>query len=448
MSERDEAYAFGPFVLDVTRRALYRNGLPVELPPKIFEILQCLVSQAGRVVSKDALIEHVWQAAPVGDNNIAQHMHQARTLLGDANKPHRYIATVHGRGYRLLVEPRKIDAPRPPEAIAQEPIQHLFASELAINAGFFARMGTPAALDSATQLCRKALTHCGPHAEAHGQIAMTAIMKAAFLYAAPADQFEIARRHASEALNLDAECSRAHVAMAILAVLADLTPERAFGHLDAASAQSGAPEIAIARVIAFTAMHRFDDARKAALDALTIHPGSTALAAYAAFSAYHAADLQWARQTLERILVFKPNAAFAMFLLALTRSAQGDYAGARDTVMAIISGRASAMASYEKFRHRAIAVLSFLEARSGSLEDARALARDVQRSEFCSYVALGLARAGAGENESVIACIEEARRLRDPWLPFVASDPLLREYQELPEFHAALSGQVPSLKIC
>lgn len=444
----DEAYAFGPFVLDLKHRTLYRNGLPVDLPAKIFEILQCLVLRAGRVVSKDALVEHVWQAAPVGDNNISQHMHLTRTLLGDAERPHQYIATVHGRGYRLLVEVRKVDPPQPVSSAAEPRVSPMFAAELVSNAGFFARMGTAASLDSSMQLCRKAIQLAGPYAPAHSQIAYSAILKAAFLYAAPVDQFEIARRHAAEALKLDPYSAPAHVAMAALCVLNDLSPTDAFVHLDAAAAtRSDMPEIAILRAVAFTAMKRYDSGREAAILALAEHPGSGLLASYAAFCAYHGGDLEWASQTLERVLVFKPCAAFARFLLARTRIAQGDYSAGREALMAIISGRASAMAGYEKFRQRAIAALSFVEARTGSLDDARALAKDVQRSEHCSYVALALARAGAGEEESVIACLQEARRRRDPWFPFVGSDPMFREYRDMPEFHAVLSGENPSLKI-
>jgi DNA-binding winged helix-turn-helix (wHTH) protein len=444
----DEAYAFGPFVLDLQNRALYRNGLPVELPSKIFEILQCFVLRTGRVVSKDALVEHVWQGAPVGDNNIAQHMHLARTLLGDATRPHQYIATVHGRGYRLLVEPRKVETPRSQGSTTQPQVSKMFAVELVSNAGFFARMGTPSALDSSMQLCRKALQLAGPSAEAHAQIATSAILKAAFLYAAPVDQFEIARRHAEEALKLDAYCARAHAAMAMVSVLGDLSPQVAFSHLDvAAAARPDMPEIAIVRAIALTASKRHDAGRETAMQALSAHPGSIALAVYAAFCAYHGGDLEWAAQSLERLLVFKPTAAFATFLLSRVHLAQGNYSSARAALMSIISGRASAMAGYEKFRQRAIGSLSFVEARAGALEDARALAKDVQRSEHCSYVALAVARAGSGEEESVIACLQEARRRRDPWFPFVGSDPVFREYRDLPEFQAVVSGENPSLKI-
>ncbi len=440
-----EAYAFGPFVLDLRERALYRDGLTIELPAKIFEILQCLVLGGGRVVSKDTLVEHVWQAAPVGDNNIAQHVHLTRSLLDDAQKPHKYIATVHGRGYRLLIEPSKVQLSQPQPIATELRTSQILAEELVSNAAFFATMGTEAALASAMHLCREALDVCASYAEAHAQIAQTAILTSAFGYAEPVDQFEIAKRHAAHALKLDPHSARAHIAMALLSVLLDLEPDRAFAHLDAAAGERpDMPEIAIVRAVALTAAKRHAQARRVALDGLAMHPGSSAVAAYAAFCAYHDADLEWTVHAVKRLLIFKPSVAFATFLLGCAYLAQGNYSPARETLMSIISGRASAMAGYEKFRQRAIAALSFIEARTGSVEDARALARDVQRSEHCSYLALAIARAGAGEDEAVIACIQEARRRRDPWFPFASSDPLLREYHDVPEFQSALAGEARS----
>lgn len=427
-----QAYAFGAFVLDLRRRTLYRDGLPIDLPSKIFDILHCLVLGGGRVVSKDALVERVWQAAPVGDNNIAQHVHLTRTLLGDAAKPHRYIATVHGRGYRLLVEPREIHVtPRGPFS-AEPHASQLLAAELITNAAFFAKMGTAAALDSAMHLCTQVLGVAGPSAEAHAQLALTALLKAAFLYAEPLDQFEIARHHAAQALELDARCARAHIAMAAIATLSDFAFERALEHLDAASAvRPDMAEIAIVRAVALIASHRPEEAQRSLMNAIPAHPGSAAIGSYAAFCAYHSGDLESSVLALRRLLLFKPAAAFPTFLLGCAFAAQGQYASARDALMSIVSGRASAMAGYEKFRQRAIGVLSFVEARTGALDDARALARDVQRSRPCSYVSLAIARAGCGEEDAVIACLQEARRRRDPWFPFAACDPLLREYRDV-----------------
>lgn len=431
------AYSFGPFVLDLANRVLYRTGLALDMPAKIFEILRCLVLHGDRLVSKEVLVEEVWDGSPIGDNNIAQHMHLVRVVLDDLSKPYHYIATVHGRGYRFIADAQRVAPPerRLPAASTASMLPQSLATELFSNAAFFAKIGTPAALESGAQLCRKALEIYPGFADAHAGIAFDAILKAAFLFGVPTQQFEVARRNAAQALRVDAHCARAHIVMAALSIFDDLAPAQAHQHLDAAAATlPDLPEIGVLRIVALSAEGKHDLAREAARDALTMHPSSTAVAAYAAFASYLAGDLAGTSAPLERVLIFKPGAAFPSYLLGLARLAQGEYASAREIFLALIAGRISLVPAYEKFRQRAIAALGFIEARTGAPEDARALARDVQRSDPCSFVGLALVRAGLGEEDSVMACLQEARTRRDPWFPLVAHDPAFREYRSIPEF--------------
>jgi DNA-binding winged helix-turn-helix (wHTH) protein len=431
------AFAFGPFVLHLRNRVLYRMGLPIEIHARLFDILRCLVTNSDRLVTKELLVDQVWGGLPIGDNNIAQHMHMLREVLGDLAKPYRYIATVHGQGYRLISEPRQIfeDTPDVPAGGPPDLLNRTLANELLSNAAFFMAMGTPAALDSATQLSRKALEIEPRLADAHAAIATSAILKGAFLFGAPTNQFEIARRHAMQALALDSQSARGHIALAALAILDDLAPARAQAHLDAAAAiLPELPEIGILRILEYTAQERHDEARDAALAATALHRSSCAVATYGAFAEYEAGDLERAEAMLERLLVFKPGAAFATYLLGLTRMTQGNYGGARELFEQMLAARISLIPAYEKFRVRAVAALAFIEARTGFEDDARALIRDVERSPQRSFVALALARAGTNEEDLVLACLQRARDQRDPWFPFVAADPAFREYRESPLF--------------
>lgn len=436
------AYAFGPFVLHLRNRVLYRMGLPVEVHARLFDILRCLVANSDRLVTKELLVDQVWGGLPIGDNNIAQHVHMLRDVLGDLEKPYRYIATVHGQGYRLIAEPRAIleDTPEFPARGPTDVLNHTLANELLSNAAFFTTMGTPAALDSAAQLARKALEIDPQLPEAHAAIAGCAILKGAFLFGAPTQQFAIAARHAAQALTLDSQCARAHIAMAALAILNDLLPERAQPHIDAAAAVlPEMPEIGILRVLAFTAQERHDEAREASHAATALHRSSCAVAAYAAFAEYEAGDLERAGAMLDRLLVFKGGAAFPLYLLGLTRLAQGNYAAARELFEQLLASRISLIPAYEKFRMRAIAALAFIAARTGFDQDARALVRDVERSAHPSFAALALALAGGDDRASVISCLEHAREQRDPWFPFLASDPMFKDFHDLPEFRRAVS---------
>src|SRR6202046_4964514 len=63
-------YEFGPFRLDPVERILSGEGNAVALSPKAFDLLIALVSQAGRVVSKDELMREVWPDTFVEENNL------------------------------------------------------------------------------------------------------------------------------------------------------------------------------------------------------------------------------------------------------------------------------------------------------------------------------------------------------------------------------------------
>ena len=61
MSEQNKHfYEFGPFRIDPLKRRLLRDGEPVRLTPKAFDLLLVLVEESGRTVEKDELLEKVW----------------------------------------------------------------------------------------------------------------------------------------------------------------------------------------------------------------------------------------------------------------------------------------------------------------------------------------------------------------------------------------------------
>ena len=72
------------------------------LSPKTFAVLRYLVSQAGHLVTKDALLEAVWPETAVSEVVIQVAIRQLRRVLGDQARPARFIETVHGRGYRFI----------------------------------------------------------------------------------------------------------------------------------------------------------------------------------------------------------------------------------------------------------------------------------------------------------------------------------------------------------
>jgi TolB-like protein/DNA-binding winged helix-turn-helix (wHTH) protein/Flp pilus assembly protein TadD len=91
-------YRFGEFELTPSERAFGRNGTPISVSPKAFEVLTYLVTNPGRVVTKDELLKAVWPDSFVEESNLTQHISWLRKALGD--RPN-YIVTVPGRGYQF-----------------------------------------------------------------------------------------------------------------------------------------------------------------------------------------------------------------------------------------------------------------------------------------------------------------------------------------------------------
>jgi DNA-binding winged helix-turn-helix (wHTH) protein/cytochrome c-type biogenesis protein CcmH/NrfG len=94
-------FSFGPFQLDSERRRLMRAGEPVALPDRHVDILLLLASTAGRIVSKNALIEAAWKDVAVSDNSLEQAISSLRKTLGSQQDGTPFIETLARRGYRF-----------------------------------------------------------------------------------------------------------------------------------------------------------------------------------------------------------------------------------------------------------------------------------------------------------------------------------------------------------
>src|SRR6266481_4404690 len=108
-------YEFGPFRLDPTERLLLRDGHPVPLTPKAFDVLMVLLQHSGHLVEKRELIEAVWPTSFVEEGNLSVMIHALRKAFGSDHRDHTYIETVSKRGYRFAAEVKLIEyAPFPP----------------------------------------------------------------------------------------------------------------------------------------------------------------------------------------------------------------------------------------------------------------------------------------------------------------------------------------------
>src|SRR5262249_38900520 len=95
-------FAFGDFELDVARCELRRNGERVPLQPKVWGTLRYLVEHRERVVSKQELIDALWQGARLNEVAVPWSISHTRKALGQSRGDKSPIETVSRRGYRFV----------------------------------------------------------------------------------------------------------------------------------------------------------------------------------------------------------------------------------------------------------------------------------------------------------------------------------------------------------
>src|SRR4029450_4032022 len=100
---RGTGLGFSGFELDPERAELRApDGGTIRLRPKTLEILRLLAGNAGRVLSKQQLMEAVWPNVHVGEDSLFQCIREIRTALGDDKR--QMVRVISGRGYLFQAE--------------------------------------------------------------------------------------------------------------------------------------------------------------------------------------------------------------------------------------------------------------------------------------------------------------------------------------------------------
>jgi two-component system, OmpR family, response regulator len=90
--------------LDEDGHEVRRDGIPIALTPTEFRLLRFLMSNAGRVLSKQQIFDHVWDHNPAGDANVVEPCVSYLRRKVDQDEPH-LIHTIRGVGYVLRIPP-------------------------------------------------------------------------------------------------------------------------------------------------------------------------------------------------------------------------------------------------------------------------------------------------------------------------------------------------------
>jgi two-component system response regulator RegX3 len=99
---QETSLALGGVTMDLNTRIVTHDGHPIELTLKEFELLRMLMEQAGRVITREDLIDEVWDTNWFGPTKTLDvHVSSLRKKLGDDTASPRYIHTARGVGFRF-----------------------------------------------------------------------------------------------------------------------------------------------------------------------------------------------------------------------------------------------------------------------------------------------------------------------------------------------------------
>jgi len=107
---------FGQFELDEQRFLLQRDGVRLEVRPKVFDLLVHLIHHNERVVLREELVMALWGTTAVGLGSLSGLVNELRQVLGEPGRGASSIRTVHARGYQFVaeIESRNLGEAAPP----------------------------------------------------------------------------------------------------------------------------------------------------------------------------------------------------------------------------------------------------------------------------------------------------------------------------------------------
>ena len=147
---------FGPFRLNTETYELLNEDERIAVEPLVFDLIAYLASKPKQLISREDLLEAVWQGRIVSDSTISTCVKNARKTLGDTGDNQHFIQTVRGRGYRFTavvseITPTSVEAPafipaesapmqadpslliRPFKCLNEEPELQLLSASLSAN---------------------------------------------------------------------------------------------------------------------------------------------------------------------------------------------------------------------------------------------------------------------------------------------------------------------------
>jgi DNA-binding winged helix-turn-helix (wHTH) protein len=100
-------YLFEEYAFDTDRHELHRGANVVSFAPQVFDLLDYLIRNRERVVSKDDLINAIWNGRSVSDAALTTRLNVARGAIGDTGEDQRLVKTLPRKGFRFVGQVRE-----------------------------------------------------------------------------------------------------------------------------------------------------------------------------------------------------------------------------------------------------------------------------------------------------------------------------------------------------
>ena len=103
-------YQFEEFAFDTDLRELHRGAGVISIAPQVFDLLEYLIRNRERVVSKDDLINTIWNGRIVSDAALTTRLNAVRVAIGDTGDEQRLIKTLPRKGFRFVGPVRELQS--------------------------------------------------------------------------------------------------------------------------------------------------------------------------------------------------------------------------------------------------------------------------------------------------------------------------------------------------
>jgi DNA-binding winged helix-turn-helix (wHTH) protein/Tfp pilus assembly protein PilF len=408
-------FRFGAWRVDPARGVLLGDaGEETRLEPRLMDLLVLFAGAGGRVLSKDEIVEAVWDGRAIGDDTLAAAVSRLRRALGES-PARRYIETVPKRGYRSV-----IGAPNPTAVRPRQ--QHGPAEAVALAEQGRRALGSPLSLAQARIYFEEAVRQAPGFAPAHRGLAEALLARH---FAGGGEGLLMAAKAAANAaVGLDAGDTEGWAILGLAVLLAD----RDFAAADAAFQRAIALDPASApahrrRAFAFATVGRFVDAEREARQAVALQPASLEARDELLQLLIAARRYRHAAAEAATVLAMAPESGEAWFRRGWALALAGDEA----------EGLAALLKGLELWGVDAAHLAELRDVASvGGLAAVAGAAADVFAQQQVLYARrtmdVAMLRATAGQADAALEALETAAARDDPvlllirWLPYF--DPL------------------------